>query len=162
MSFLQTIGETRWAARLVHHFPPGQFGKYLAVGACNTVFGYSTYAGLTVLLTPHIPYAYVIASLLSGVVNITFSFLSYKWFVFKTRGNYLREWSRCILVYGGTMLLSSAVLPATVFLLRQLTPADKSAPYIAGAIQMGTAAAAGFIGHKNFSFASVVEDSENG
>ncbi len=158
---LHTVSENRWSARLIHHFPPGQFGRYMVVGACNTIFAYSTYAGLTALLTPHIPYAYVFASLIAGLLNITFSFLNYKWFVFKTKGNYLREWSRCIVVYGGTALLSTAVLPVTVFFLRHFTPADRSAPYIAGAIQMGTGAIAGFLGHKNYSFAPVREGLEN-
>ncbi|MGC2619975.1 MAG: GtrA family protein, partial [Acidobacteriaceae bacterium] len=89
--------EARLVQRLIHHFPPGQFGRYLVVGVCNTIFGYSTYAGLTLLLTPHVRYAYIVASVLSGLVNITFSFLTYKWFIFKTRGNYLREWARCLL-----------------------------------------------------------------
>lgn len=162
MGVLKRIGESRWGAWVVHHFPPGQFGRYLAVGVCNTVFGYSTYAGLTALLTPHVPFAYVFASLIAGLVNITFSFITYKLFVFRTKGNYLREWSRCIVVYGGTALLSAALLPVTVFLLRHFTPADRSAPYVAGAIQMGAGAMAGFLGHKNFSFAphSEVADPE--
>lgn len=146
--------ESRWTQRILRHFPPGQFGKYLIVGLCNTAFGYGTYAALTALLTPHIPFAYVLAGLISGVLNITFSFLNYKWFVFKTKGNYLREWSRCIVVYGGSMLLGTAILPLTVFLLRHFTPANQSAPYIAGAIGTGIGAMAGFFGHKNFSFAS--------
>jgi len=153
MNVLQRIGESRWGARVVHHFPPGQFGRYLAVGVCNTVFGYSTYAGFTALLTPHVPYAYVWASLIGSVFSITFAFLNYKWFVFRTKGNYLREWSRCIVVYGGALLLGTALLPVTVYLLRHLTPADRSAPYIAGAIQMGGTVIASFLGHKNFSFA---------
>jgi putative flippase GtrA len=147
------IPESLWTARLIRHFPPGQFGRYLVVGLGNTIFGYSAYAGLTALLIPQVPYAYVFAGLISGLLNITFSFLTYKWFVFKTKGNYLREWSRCIVVYGGTMLLGTAMLPVTVFLLQHLTPAEKSAPYIAGAIQMGAGVLAGFLGHKNFSFA---------
>ena len=153
MGLVQTIVESRWGARLVHHFPPGQFGRYMAVGVGNTVFSYSAYAGLTALLTPHIPLAYVLAGVIGGLMNITFSFMTYKLFVFRTKGHYLREWSRCMVVYGGTALLSAAVLPPIVFLLRHLTPADKSAPYIAGAIQMGAGAVAGFLGHKNFSFA---------
>lgn len=142
-----------WIQWILNHFPPGQFGRYLLVGLVNTAFGYSLYAGLTALLTPHIRFAYIVASVISGLVNITFSFLNYKWFIFKTRGNYLREWSRCIVVYGGTMLAGTAILPVTVFLLRHLTPADRSAPYIAGALQMGAAVVAGFLGHKHFSFA---------
>ena len=160
MSVLQRLRASRWGARVVHHFPPGQFGRYLAVGVCNTVFAYSAYAGLTALLTPHIPLAYVVAAAIAGLANITFSFVTYKFFVFRTKGNYFKEWSRCVLVYGGTALLSTAVLPLTVFLLRHLTPADKSAPYIAGAIQMGSGAIAGFIGHKNFSFAPSHEVAE--
>lgn len=152
MSILQRIGESRWAVSLVHHFPPGQFGRYLAIGICNTVFAYLDYAGLTALLTPHIRLAYLAAAAIAGLVNITFSFTTYKLFVFRTKGNYLREWSRCIVVYGGAALLSTAMLPVTVFLLRRFTSADNSAPYIAGAIQMGAGVVAGFLGHKNFSF----------
>ncbi len=154
MDFLQKIGESHRVARLMRHFPPGQFGRYLAVGVCNTLFSYGSYAALTALLTPHIPVPYVAASVIAGLMHITFSFLTYKWFVFRTKGNYFREWSRCIVVYGGTTLLGTAVLPVIVFLLRHLTAADKSAPYIAGAIQVCAGAIAGFLGHKNFSFAS--------
>lgn len=137
----------------MNHFPPGQFGRYLVVGLVNTGFAYGMYAALTAILTPHIPFAYVVASLISGFANITFAFLNYKWFIFRTKGNYLREWSRCILVYGGTAAVVTAVLPVTVFLVRHLTPADRSAPYIAGALLMGANVIAGFLGHKHFSFA---------
>jgi len=34
-----------------------------------------------------------------------------------------------------------------------LTSADKSAPYVAGALQMAVLAIFGFLGHKKFSFA---------
>lgn len=136
-----------------NHFPPGQFGRYLAVGLFNTAFGYGTYAGLTALLTPHIRFAYVVASIVANFWAITFSFLNYKWFVFRTRGNYLREWSRCIVVYGGTALLGTALLPLVVFVLRHATPADRSAPYIAFPLLTGTSTLAGFLGHRNFSFA---------
>lgn len=160
MGVLKKIGESRWGAWVVHHFPPGQFGRYLAVGIGNTLFSFCSYAALTALLTPHIPFAYVVASLISGLMNITFSFLTYKLFVFRTKGRYLREWSRCIVVYGGTMLLNAALLPVIVFLLRHVTPADESAPYIAGAIQVVAGAIAGFLGHKNFSFAPPRKASE--
>ena len=161
MGVLRRIAGTRFGAWVVHHFPLGQFQRYLVVGLCNTVFGYATYAALTALLTPHIPFAYIAASLISGLISITFAFLNYKWFVFRTKGNYLREWSRCIVVYGGTLLLGTAVLPVTVFLVRHLTPADQSAPYIAGALQMGANMLAGFLGHKNFSFAPVPDRISN-
>ena len=145
--------ETGFAAWIVDHFPPGQFGRYLVVGLVNTVFGYGTYAGLTALFTPHIPFAYMLASVISSFLNITFSFLNYKWFIFKTTGHYFREWSRCIVVYGSTMGVGTLLLVPTVFLIRHLTPADSSAPYIGGALLMVANVLAGFLGHKHFSFA---------
>jgi len=151
---LQITKRPGWLEWVAGHFPPGQFGRYLVVGLFNTAFGYGTYAGLTALFTPHIPYAYMVASVVSSFLNITFSFLNYKWFIFKTKGNYWREWSRCVVVYGSTMATGTAILPITVFLVRHLTPADKSAPYIAGALQMTANVLAGFLGHKHFSFAS--------
>jgi putative flippase GtrA len=143
-----------WGAWIVDHFPPGQFGRYLAVGLVNTAFGYGTFAGLTALLTPHVPFAYVPASVISSFLNISFSFLSYKWLIFKTKGNYLREWSRCVVVYGGTSLIGALILPITVLLVRHLTSSDRSAPYVAGALLMAATTVAGFLGHKNFSFAT--------
>lgn len=142
-----------WIEWIVDHFPPGQFGRYLVVGLVNTGFGYGTYAGLTALFTPHIPFAYMLASLISSFTNVSFSFLNYKWFIFKTKGNYLREWVRCIAVYSTAGVIGTAMLAPTVFLVRHLTPADHSAPYIAGALLMTANILAGFLGHKNFSFA---------
>jgi|ERR1035441_8976434 putative flippase GtrA len=142
----------RFIAWVVHHFPPGQFGRYLVVGLCNTVFGYSTYVLLTFLLTPYVPYPYVVAIVFAYFLNVTFSFLSYKWFIFKTGGNYLSEWIRCLTVYIGGVVLGTALLPAAVFGIRRLTPFNASAPYVAGALLMGINVIVGFLGHKNFSF----------
>src|ERR1019366_10167105 len=80
--------------------------RYLAVGACNTIFGYGCYALFTLLLSPIFSYGYVLASLLANLFSITFAFFGYKWFVFKTHGNYLKEWVRCLGVYAGSMILS--------------------------------------------------------
>ena len=131
-----------------------QFARYLAVGVWNTIFGYAVFAGFTALLTPHIPYAYVISSLLASFISITMAFLMYKHFVFQTKGNYLREWARCIVVYSGATLLQAAFLPPLVGLLRRTTPWHTGAPYIAGAIVIGLATLFSFVGHKRFSFAS--------
>lgn len=140
---------------MTNHFPPGQFARYLVVGLVNTVFGYSTYAALTALLTPRMPYAYIAASLIAGFFAFTFSYLNYKFFIFRTRGNYLREWLRCVAVYSGGLAFTTLLLPFTVALLRHFTSADTSAPYIAGALLMGANVLASFLGHKNFSFAPV-------
>ncbi|MGC2620532.1 MAG: hypothetical protein WA414_15915, partial [Acidobacteriaceae bacterium] len=67
--------------------------------------------------------------------------------------NYLREWARCLLVYSGTIAVSTALLPVVVVGLRHMTPARASAPYWAGALLMFITVLGGFLGHKNFSFA---------
>src|ERR1700682_5917877 len=85
--------------------------RYLAVGACNTIFGYGCFALFTLLLTPLLSYGYVVASLFANLFSITFAFFGYKWFVFKTKGNYLKEWIRCVGVYVGSMILSAPALP---------------------------------------------------
>ena len=64
------------------------------------LFAYGLYALLTYLLTPLIPYAYMAAALLGTVVCITVSFLGYKMLVFRTKGNFLKEYLRCYVVYG--------------------------------------------------------------
>ncbi|MGA2005371.1 MAG: GtrA family protein [Terriglobales bacterium] len=126
--------------------------RYLAVGACNTAFGYGCFALFTFLLTPLIAYSYVVASLCANLFAITFSFLGYKWFVFRTHGNYLKEWVRCVGVYTGSMLLSAAALPFVVAAVRSQTGNDRTAPYIAGAIVLVFSVFFSFFGHRHISF----------
>ena len=138
--------------RLTRHIPPGQLGRYLVVGVWNTAFAYGTYALFTALLDRHMPASYMAGSLLSSVLNITVSFLGYKWFVFKTKGNYLREWARCLMVYSGSILLGLALLPPTVFLVAHFTGNAAAAPYVAGALILGLQVILSFLGHRTFSF----------
>jgi putative flippase GtrA len=145
-------------ARLTSHIPPAQFGRFLVVGVWNTIFGYSSYAVLTAVLTPHIPHAYILAGMLSTLLSITMAFFNYKIFIFKTKGNYLREWARCLLVYSGGIVVGTVLLPVIVFLIRHLTHADKSAPYISGALLMGVNIIMSFVGHKKFSFGVQAEE----
>ena len=151
---LRETKQSGWIERLLAQFPPGQFGRYLVVGLFNSAFGYGTYAGLTALLTPRLPLPYVFAFIIAYFLNVTFSFLTYKWFIFKTGGGYLKEWWRCVVVYGGTNVLAVMLLPLIVYLVRQFTLADRSAPYVGGALEMGAIAVVSFLGHKNFTFRS--------
>ncbi len=139
-------------AALAAHFPPGQFGRYLVVGVWNTLFGYASFAALTAILTPLVPYSYMVASLLSSILNITVAFLGYKWFVFKTKGNYLREWTRCVMVYSGSIAIGLVLLPVLVVLIRHITSYERGAPYIAGALLIGVSVVFSFVGHQKFSF----------
>jgi putative flippase GtrA len=137
---------------LTSHIPPGQFGRYLLVGLWNTVFGYGMFALFTALLNPILSHSYMWASALASLLNITVAYLGYKWFVFKTKGNYLREWLRCVAVYGSGIALGLIVLPILVFAIRHNTRLDAQAPYIAGAILTAFTVLYSFLGHKHFSF----------
>ncbi len=137
---------------LLDHVPPGQLWRFLLVGTWNTIFGYSLYALFTAGLTGRIPYAYIAASLLSSLISITVSFLGYKWFVFKTTGNYVREWVRAVMVYSVGIALGAVLLAPVVFLVTRVTGRPKAAPYIAGALLTCVNGVISFFGHKNISF----------
>jgi putative flippase GtrA len=147
----QPAASSRWSG-LTRHIPPGQFARYLVVGVWNTAFGYATFAFFTAILDKVVPQSYMLASVLSSLINISVSFLGYKWFVFKTKGNYLREWIRCVGVYGGNILFGLAVLPVMVYGLRHYTHLERQAPYVAGAILTFVTVLVSFFGHKHFSF----------
>lgn len=148
----KSLQQTGLLGRLLRHVPPAQFGRYILVGVWNTLFGYAMYAAFTALLTPHVPYAYLLASVLASLLNITVAFFWYKWFIFENRGNYLREWVRCVLVYSGAVAIGILLLPVFVYVLRHSTRFDSAAPYIAGAVLTGLNVIVGFLGHKTFSF----------
>jgi putative flippase GtrA len=137
---------------LTRHIPPGQFVRYLLVGAWNTLFGYGSFAALTAVLSPIMPHGYIAASVISSLLNISVSYLGYKWLVFKTRGNYLSEWIRCVGVYSGGIIFSVLTLPVLVLLIRRNTRFTTQAPYIAGALLTVFMVVYSFLGHKKFSF----------
>ncbi len=149
---MDKAGKSRWPASLTNHIPPNQFARYLVVGAWNTLFGYGTFALFTALLTPVLPHGYVVAMLLSGLLNITVSYLGYKWFVFKTKGNYLREWMRCVAVYSSGIILGACLLPVVVYILRHATRFQTAAPYLGGALLTALGVLYNFLGNKKFSF----------
>jgi putative flippase GtrA len=150
----ESIRQMGLLGRITRHIPPEQFGRYILVGVWNTLFGYAMYAAFTALLTPHVPYAYIFASLLGSLLSISVAFFGYKWFIFKTKGNYLREWARCVMVYSGGIVIGILLLPVFVYVVRHSTRFDAAAPYIAGAVLMGLNGVGGFLGHKRFSFQS--------
>jgi putative flippase GtrA len=134
------------------HKSIGQLARYLAVGVFNTAFGYGVFALSIWAFRGFGPYGYMYATVAANLITITAAFLGYKRFVFRTRGNYLIEWIRCIGVYGTTMLIGLAAMPILVPILRHHLASPQSAPYIAAAITTLVTVAFSFLGHKNISF----------
>ena len=122
-----------------------QFIRYLLTGGVNTAFSYAVYVAFTWFLSGYVRGAYMIAAVFGNVLTISFSYLNYKFFVFKTRGNYLREYLRAYLVYGGVALLGLALLPFLVEIVG-------INPYLAPLVIIPVTVLCSFLGHKHFSF----------
>jgi putative flippase GtrA len=172
---------------LVNLFPAGQFVRYLCVGAFNTVFGYLLFVVFLTLLNDALPARWlyltvILASVLSTPLNITVAYFGYKFFVFRTKGNYLGEWLKCFAVYGtgmipGLVALSaltrflqsvlhshSATLHTTLnaveahlsgralSLVQHVATGKAMAGYIAGAAVIGVSTIYSFVGHKKVTF----------
>ncbi len=104
------------------------------------------------MLAPLGRQSYIFAVIPSTVINITVAFFGYKWFVFKTKGNYFREWCRCLAVYSSSIALSMVLLPILVFVIRHRFGYENQAPYIAGALLGVVTVIISFFGHKHISF----------
>lgn len=126
--------------------------RYLLVGGFNTVFGYGLFAFLNWSFTGLGTYSYMYASFLASIISITVAFLGYKWFVFRTRGNYLKEWIRCVGVYGSSMVIGLIGMPILVPILQAHMRQPQRASYLAGAIMTVVTILFSFFGHKNVSF----------
>ena len=120
-----------------------QFLRYLIVGGWNTLFGMGVYAALYHGLGGRVHYLVLVIP--SNILAITNSYLCYKVFVFKTKGNILREYFRCYIVYGGMMLASAA-------LLYVLVDWGGLSPVLANCLCVAVTVVVSYFAHRNFSF----------
>ena len=132
--------------------PFRQFSRYILVGGFNTIFGYGLFAALSWSFRGLGSFSYMYAAVVANVIAISVAFLGYKWFVFRTRGNYLIEWVRCLGVYGSSSLISLIGLPILVPILRHHLNRPEQAPYLAGAILILVTVIFSFFGHRTVSF----------
>lgn len=134
------------------HKSTSQLARYLLVGGFNTVFGYGVFALCNWSTQRLGSYNYILAWFFANMITISVAFLGYKWFVFRTRGNYLVEYLRCFGVYGTSMIVSFTGLTILVTLLRHSLHNPERAPYIAAAVMAIVTVAISFLGHRNISF----------
>jgi putative flippase GtrA len=152
--------------RFISHVPAGQVVRYLLVGAWNTLFGYGCFFVIAWLFLKFMPLhpslAASLASVVAAFVNITVSFIGYKFFVFKTKNNFLREFARSFLVYLPTLVVNAiAIAPLTSILRRVFPHHALQAPYVAGALLIGFTVVISFFGHKHISFRNSVPTHED-
>lgn len=82
--------------------------RYLVAGVWNTFFGYIV--GLALFYGFDGRVHVVMIGVMANILAITMAFLSYKLFVFRTKGNWLSEYFRAYLVYGATGIISIGLL----------------------------------------------------
>jgi putative flippase GtrA len=117
--------------------------RYLLAGVWNTIFGYTLGVFAYLWLSDHIHIIFI--SILANIIAITMSFLSYKLFVFKTSGEWLIEYLKIYLVYGGTALIGT-------FLLWGFVDYFKISIWISQGLVLGLLFIISFILNKNFTF----------
>ena len=137
--------------------PAGEVIRFLLVGVSNTLISLALYSGFVILfshLLPHHgkPLIVDIASIVSKPLAITVAFLCYKHFVFRTKGNYLKEWLRCFAVYGISTPAELIILPVATHLFLNIKDVHAYAPFLAGIVNAVIIAAYSYFAHKKFSF----------
>lgn len=87
--------------------------RFLLAGALNTAIGLGVFPALYFLAAP-LKLHYLIIFTFSQVICISFAFLSNKFLVFRTEGNFLKESGKFLTFHLGLFLLNLAVLPSLV------------------------------------------------
>jgi putative flippase GtrA len=158
------LSRTASLMRFAKRVSGAQFVRYIVVGVWNTALNYGLYAWFTYIFTKHTVHGYLYAYILSNIIGITVAFFGYKIFVFKTKGNWLKEFGRCFFVYGSAIIPGFIALPLLKNLIAHLTlysvvginghliDLHKLAPYIAQAIITAFTVIYSFFGHRKFSF----------
>ncbi len=116
--------------------------RYIITGVWNTVFGILVYALLIKLLGEN---HYILLAVVSNIISITNAYICYKLFVFKTKGNILKEYLKCYVVYGLSMLLG-------LLLLYVFVDIAGLNPVTANIISVLLLTIVSFIGHRYYSF----------
>ena len=116
--------------------------RYIITGIWNTVFGILVYALLIKLLGEN---HYILLAVVSNIISITNAYICYKLFVFKTKGNILKEYLKCYVVYGLSMLLG-------LLLLYVFVDIAGLNPVIANIISVLLLTIVSFVGHRYYSF----------
>ena len=130
--------------------------RFLAAGGFNTLFGVADaflLLKLSLLAIPtHPKFMGTVAMAVSSVVNIAFSFLTYKWFVFRTKGNYVPEFLRSLTIYLPTIALSTLLVAPLTAVFQRWTGNQRGSVYMAMAALLSFTIVFSFFGHKRVTF----------
>lgn len=136
-------------ADIFYQFIKSKKFRYLLIGGINTVLGYSICAGIYLILGSSLHV--IIIGIICNVLVISFNFFTYKIFVFKTKGNWLREYFCCYIIYG----LSSCLSIIGVWVLVDFIGVNF---YAAVACTMAIAVVFSWFGHSRFTYVNAPKD----
>ena len=117
--------------------------RYFLAGGWNTLFGYGLGVSLYTLLSPLLNT--VLIAVLANVIAISMSFLTYKIFVFRTKGHWMREYLRSYIAYGGTASLG-------IFLFWFLIDTLNVSIWLTQFLSIAITAITSYFAHKYFTF----------
>ena len=117
--------------------------KYLLAGGWNTLFGYIISIIIYELLSEY--FNIITIGFGINLISITSAFLVYKLFVFKSKGKWIVEYLRCILVYAWAAIFG-------VFMLWLMVENMKIEFYIAQAIITLLTVCISYCAHNKFTF----------
>jgi putative flippase GtrA len=86
--------------------------RFLVVGGWNTLFSYGMLWVLDGLL--HGQFHYTVILTLNWVIGVTQNLFTFKLLVFRTKGNWLKEYLRSYVVYAGGYVASLAITAAVM------------------------------------------------
>jgi putative flippase GtrA len=117
--------------------------RYLLVGGANTMVGYMI--GIFIYKAMSNSFGIVSIGIISNVLSITFSFVAYKIFVFRTKGAWFTEYLKAYLLYGGMALIG-------IFLLWLFVENMRISIWVAQALIIGLTFIISYVGHSRFTF----------
>jgi putative flippase GtrA len=82
--------------------------RYFVAGVLNTTFGYLAGVGFYKLLHPDVHI--LLIGLIVNIFTISFSFFTYKFYVFNTTSNWLFEYFKSYIMYGLSSLIGVVLL----------------------------------------------------
>jgi putative flippase GtrA len=137
--------------------PGAEVIRFLMVGGFNTAFSLALYSACVIVFSHMLPHRgkpliVDIAFAISTPVSITVAFLCYKHFVFRTKGNYFKEWIRCFAVYSVSFPMGLVILPTATHLFEHIALIHQYAPFLAGLVNSVIIACYSYFAHKKFSF----------
>jgi putative flippase GtrA len=118
-------------------------GRYVAIGAVNTAFGYGLFAALDLTLGDTVPYLALL--LVAHIVSVLEAFVLHKLLVFRVRGRWLRDLARFWSVYLVALGVNLVTLPLLVELVGLPV-------LLAQAVIMATLTGATFLAHRHYTF----------